>query len=166
MSLWTAWYQSSSFCPYKWTLHHIAIHLYPPFHFCEELFITIVYATGASHCVSSSVRGKVPYSLLVSEFFRCLQAQWKLLPMDWGTRQLVFTRVIDRWAQESGLWPYWCLVLAPTWCLMSNETASCLTPHVDLCETFVLVCIDCAYGKLNMMLLQNMCMHILSFSEY
>lgn len=87
----------------------------------------MVYAAQASRCVSGSVKWKVPYSLLVSEFFRCLQAWWKLLPMDWGARQLVFTSVIDRWAQETGLWPYWRLFPAPTWCLMSNETASCLT---------------------------------------
>lgn len=77
-------------------------------YFSVELFISMVYAGEANYSVSSSVKWKVPHSLLASEFFRCLQAQWRLLGMDWGTRQLVFTTVIDRWAQESGLQSYWC----------------------------------------------------------
>lgn len=93
--------------------------------FSVELFIAAVYAAEAKCSVSACVLRKVPYSLLASGFFRCVQALWKLVGMDWGTRQLVLTSVIDRWAQESGLWPYWHLSPALTWFVMSNETASC-----------------------------------------
>lgn len=93
--------------------------------FSVELFIAAVYAAEAKCSVSACVLRKVPYSPLASGFFRCVQALWELVGMDWGTRQLVLTSVIDRWAQESGLWPYWHLSPALTWFVMSNETASC-----------------------------------------
>lgn len=117
---------SHSFYPYKLNRYHMSDRFVSSPHFSVDLFIWMVYAAEANHCVSAGVKWKVPYSLPASEFFRCLQAQWRLLGMDWGTRQLVFTTVIDRWAQESGLRPYWCLSPAPACCLMSNHTASSL----------------------------------------
>lgn len=128
----------------NWTATTMSDRFVSLLHFSVELFISMVYAAEANHCVSASVKRKVPYSLLESEFFRCLQAQWRLLGMDWGTRQLVFTTVIDRWAPESGLQSYWCLSPALACCLMSNQTASCLILLLFLCAPLC-VCVH-VYG--------------------
>lgn len=112
--------------PYKPNRYHMSHRFVSLLHFSVELFIAMVDAAEENHCISASVKWKVPYSLLASEFFRCLQAQQRLLGMHWGTRQLVFATVIDRWAQESGFQSYRCLSPALAHCLMSNQTASCL----------------------------------------
>lgn len=147
-SLWKSY--STCFCgqldinlslstPYKLNRYHMSDRFVSFLHFSVELFIAMVYAAEENRCISGSVKWKVPHSLLASEFFRCLQAQQRLLGMHWGTRRLVFASVIDRWAQESGLQSYWCLSPARPCCLMSNQTASCLILLLFLCA-FVGVC--------------------------
>lgn len=88
-----SWY--ISLYPFKLNRYHTSERLVSLLHFSVELFISMVYTAEPKHYVSASVKWKVPYSLLASEFVRCLQAQWWLLGIDWGTRQLVFTTVID-----------------------------------------------------------------------
>lgn len=127
MFLWTARYQSNRFYTlFKLNSCHISNRFVSSLHSSLELFISMGYAAEANRHISASVNWKVPYFLPASGFFRCLQAQWRLLRMDWGARQLVFTTVIDRRAQESGLLSFWCLSPGLACSLMSNQTASCL----------------------------------------
>lgn len=53
----------------KLNCYHMSDRFVSSLHFSVELFISMVYAAEANHCVSASVKWKVPYSLLASEFF-------------------------------------------------------------------------------------------------
>lgn len=97
----------------NWTAAMRAIDLYPP-------SIPLKSCLSQPRCQSVALKRKVPYSLLASGFFRRVHTRWRRLRMDWGTRLLVFTTVIDRWDLEGCFQPSWChlaALVAPWWAI-------------------------------------------------
>lgn len=121
--------------PYKLNHNHMSNRCasYAPF-LCRVVYLNGLCSTSKPlHIYQCEVEGP----LLASEFFWCLQVQWRQLGIDLGTRQLVFTTVIDRWSQGSGLQSYWCL----SQLLLAASRAIGLPPAWSCCWVCVHLCL-------------------------